>query len=236
METEQFSAEEKGSTNSLTERLKLIIGSQSVRSFALEVGVSETMIRKYLKGGIPGLDIAAKICSVRGVSVHWFATGVGDTYIGGELASIETKQAFSSTIDGEEFVLVEGYHVTVDEFDGDDSSPVRRKLAFRKKWFEFRGLNPDTLRIYFVKSYVEGGIISGGDSVMIDTSDTSIADGVFALKLNENMLIRWLKVRVDGSLDVYTDINKAPDENVEADKLKNITVLGRVVWLGKDFK
>ncbi|MDF2186179.1 LexA family transcriptional regulator [Grimontia hollisae] len=225
--------------NSLTDRLKYIIGDQSIRSFASKVGVSETMIRKYLKGGMPGLDIAAKICLVGGISVHWFATGEGEIFTGDAVTDFDqmARQAVT-TIDSEEFVLVEGYHITVDEMDNTEQSaaPVRRKLAFRKKWLEYRGLKSESLRIYFVKSYVEGGIISGGDSVMIDMSDTSVSDGVLALKLNGNMLIRWIKVRVDGSVDVYTDINKEPDENVGADKLQNIEVLGRVVWLGKDFK
>lgn len=61
-------------------RLKEIIGSQSVRSFAQEIGVSETAVRKYLKGGLPALDILMRICDLTGVNVNWLVTGEGPKY------------------------------------------------------------------------------------------------------------------------------------------------------------
>ncbi|EGR0523739.1 hypothetical protein FLL66_02060 [Vibrio cholerae] len=224
--------------NALQERLKFIIGEQSLRSFAQEVGVSETMIRKYLKGGMPGLDNAARICATKGISVHWFATGEGDVYFADfdpqERARVYIQDEETALLD--DFALIDGYHVTIEETTRDAHPKVRRRLAFRKKWLEYRGLQPENLKIFFVKSYIEGALISGGDSVMIDTSDTEVSDGVFAIELLSNTVIRWLKARIDGSVDVYSDIDSEPDENVAPDMLDKIKILGRVVWLGKDFK
>ena len=225
--------------NSISDRLVSIIGDQSLRSFALDIGVSETMVRKYLKGGMPGLDNAVKICALKGINVHWFATGEGAQYYSDNKMSYEigepSRPSYVNNTD-DEFALIDGYHVTIDEFNDQHPPQIRRRLAFRRKWLEYRGLNPEDLRIYFVKTYLEGGTISGGDSVMIDTSDTSIADGVFALRLNSNMLIRWLRLKVDGSVDVFTDISREIDENVPKERQSEINILGRIVWLGKDFK
>lgn len=223
--------------NGFSERLKFLMENQSARKFASDIGVSETMVRKYLKGGMPGLDIASRICRAKGASIHWLATGEGQAYIDRESVGDNCASSLIETHPLEdEFALIDGYHVTIDEVCNDEEPQVRRRLAFRKKWLEYRGLNPQNLRVYFVKSYLEGGVISGGDSVMINMADTSIADGVFALKLNSNMLIRWLRLRVDGSVDVFTDINQPPDENVPSEQIDQIEIMGRVVWLGKDFK
>lgn len=59
------------------ERLRLVLGGESVNSFARKCGVGESLLRKYLAGGMPGLDKAAAIADVAGVSLDWLATGRG---------------------------------------------------------------------------------------------------------------------------------------------------------------
>jgi len=57
------------------ERLKHVIGARSVLSFAKECGFSDSLLRKYLVGTIPGLDKALIISEVGGVSLDWLTTG-----------------------------------------------------------------------------------------------------------------------------------------------------------------
>lgn len=221
----------------LKDRIEDLIGDQSVRAYAAQVGVSDTMVRKYLKGGVPGLDVAVRICENSGVNLQWFATGEGEKYVSksnhGDDVAADSEQESSF---GDEFALVDGYHVTIGEIGCSlDELKVRRRLAFRHKWLEWRGFNAEDLKIFFVQSYLEGGTISGGDSVMINTADTKPADGVFAINVNDSILIRWFSIRVDGSVEVYKDINHEPSEVISQDAFSEIKILGRVVWLGKDF-
>ncbi|WP_109241228.1 helix-turn-helix domain-containing protein [Klebsiella michiganensis] len=61
------------------ERLKTVIGKQSVSSFARDCGVTEASIRKYLKTGtVPGIDSVATIAAYTGRSLTWLITGEGD--------------------------------------------------------------------------------------------------------------------------------------------------------------
>lgn len=56
-------------------RLAEAIGSRSVLSFAKECGMSDSLVRKYLAGTLPGLDKVVVMAHVAGVSVQWLATG-----------------------------------------------------------------------------------------------------------------------------------------------------------------
>lgn len=63
------------------ERLKTVIGKQSVASFARDCGVSEASMRKYLKAGtVPGIDSAAIIAACTGRSLSWLITGEGEPF------------------------------------------------------------------------------------------------------------------------------------------------------------
>ncbi|MBL0876384.1 helix-turn-helix transcriptional regulator [Serratia nevei] len=63
------------------ERLKTVIGKQSVASFARDCGVSEASMRKYLKTDtVPGIDCAAKIAACTGRSLTWLITGEGEPF------------------------------------------------------------------------------------------------------------------------------------------------------------
>jgi len=59
-------------------RLRQAIGSRSVLSFAKECGISDSLVRKYLAGSLPGLDKALVMARVAGVSLEWLATGHGN--------------------------------------------------------------------------------------------------------------------------------------------------------------
>lgn len=56
-----------------SERLRLLIGDQSNSAFARKVGLSESLIRKYLKGSEPSLSKAWQIARLTGASLYWLA-------------------------------------------------------------------------------------------------------------------------------------------------------------------
>lgn len=62
------------------ERLRQLIGDASVSAFARKVGLSESLIRKYLKGSEPSLPRADQIARLANVSLEWLATGCGYQY------------------------------------------------------------------------------------------------------------------------------------------------------------
>lgn len=61
-------------------RLRILVAETSVSAFARKVGLSESLIRKYLKGTEPSLSRADLIARRANVSLEWLATGCGYQY------------------------------------------------------------------------------------------------------------------------------------------------------------
>ncbi|WP_449543617.1 helix-turn-helix domain-containing protein [Enterobacter ludwigii] len=63
--------------NRFSERLKIAMGGMSNNELARRSGMSETTIRKYLKGDIyPGIDSAAIVAHACNVSLIWLLCGI----------------------------------------------------------------------------------------------------------------------------------------------------------------
>lgn len=80
MDTEKEGEFVQDPVETFADRLKFVIGGESVNAFAKRVGVSEGVIRQYLKGGTPGLDKAIAIADNSDISLAWLATGRGHAY------------------------------------------------------------------------------------------------------------------------------------------------------------
>ncbi|MFM5464103.1 helix-turn-helix domain-containing protein [Aeromonas simiae] len=74
------------------ERLSQLIGAGSVSAFARKVGLSEALIRKYLKGAEPSLTKANQIAMGANCSLEWLATGCGYLYRQAEVVDREALQ------------------------------------------------------------------------------------------------------------------------------------------------
>lgn len=59
----------------IADRLKLLIGTQSILAFAQKCNVRYESIRQYLNGSMPGADKLAQIAEANNVSLDWLATG-----------------------------------------------------------------------------------------------------------------------------------------------------------------
>lgn len=68
----RFSQEE---TDAFIKRLKSIISTESLSSFAKRCGFGESLLRKYLNGAVPGADKIIAIAKSNGKTVEWLLTG-----------------------------------------------------------------------------------------------------------------------------------------------------------------
>ena len=77
---------------SFADRLRQLIGSESVSAFSRRVGLSEAMIRKYLNGSEPTLSRANQIASQANCSLEWLATGQGFQYRQAEVVDMSALE------------------------------------------------------------------------------------------------------------------------------------------------
>lgn len=86
---------------SFSERLKTLIGEESISGFARRVDISEALIRKYLKGSEPSLSKANQIAMRANCSLEWLATGCGYLYRQAEVVDMDAYEIVYRYLHGE---------------------------------------------------------------------------------------------------------------------------------------
>jgi len=218
------------------ERLKELIGQESVRAFGRKVGISDTTIRKYLSGETePTISRLVSIAVACEVALEWLATGEGPKHPGGqsEPSACVCKDEFD-----EEYALIDGYHVTVSTghgaFNG-DHTPVKRHLAFRQKWLNYRGFKPEQLKVVFAKGDSMEPTIKSGDSLLINLASIKPLDGqIFVVRLGDELYAKRIQKRWDGAIELISDNKEYNTQVIPAPDLEHLAIVGQVVWVGKD--
>jgi len=137
----------------------------------------------------------------------------------------------------EEFALIPGYHVCVSAGMGsiNDNEPIKRHLAFRKKWLSYRKLSPDCLVVVFAKGDSMEPTINNGNSILVDTSTKALSDGsIYAIRLGDQLYAKRLQKRFDGSVELISDNKEYNSQIVPKEELEQLDIIGKVVWIGKD--
>lgn len=215
----------------LGERIKLAserVGGK--KTLSRETGIPESGIYRYIKGesAIP-VKALVKIAEATGVSIQWLATGEGEQESDG-------KAQDESALDSE-FALVPGYNVQVAAGSGvfpEDEQPSR-KLAFRRKWLKYRGLNDTDLVLVFAKGDSMEPTISDNNTLLIDTSNQQLMDGnIYVIRVNSHLVVKRVQTLLNRDIMLLSDNKEYHPETLKPDQLQDLQVIGKVVWIGKD--
>lgn len=101
---------------SFAQRLRSLIGEESISGFARRVDLNEALIRKYLNGSEPSLQKANQIAVKANCSLEWLATGCGYLY---RQAEVVDKEALAAAWE----------HVTELPFEGVRAQELIKVLA-----------------------------------------------------------------------------------------------------------
>lgn len=222
------------------DRLGELIGTESVRSFAMRAGVAETTLRQHLSGrSEPNMSQLIKIASTANVQIDWLATGELPKEKSSPDANAQATPCICMDGFNEEYVLIPGYHLTVSTGSGSawNGEQVKRHLAFRRKWLKYRGLDASRLAVVFAKGDSMQPTINNGDSILVDTSKNQVVDGsIFVLRLGDDLYAKRLQKNIDGGITVISDNRtEYPIQVVHPDQMDSLAVIGKVVWVGHDF-
>lgn len=91
----------------LADRLHMIIGSESVASFARRSGVGESLLRKYLNGALPNSNNLVLLADAAGCHVDWLASGRSPR-MRGDL-SADSALVDETSVAEDEFLLLKRY-------------------------------------------------------------------------------------------------------------------------------
>jgi phage repressor protein C with HTH and peptisase S24 domain len=221
------------SEQSFSDRLKELIGSESANAFARRVGITESLLRKYLAGGTPGIDKAAMICAGAGVTLDWLIAGVGPKRAYRHEGASSSPSAATSD---REFAMIPRLAVEASAGNGalahhEESAGM---VAFRSDWLRRMGISPHAARALTAKGDSMEPTIRDGDILLVDTSIDRIRDNaLYVVVLGGLVLVKRVHVKRDGSLTLISDNSVFPPEDVPAGETSDLSIAGRVMWFGR---
>ncbi|MCC7006010.1 MAG: helix-turn-helix transcriptional regulator [Ottowia sp.] len=103
-------------------------------------------------------------------------------------------------------------------------------ITYRYAWLRARGINPENARRFKVSEESMEPFLFGDDSVLVNIAETDIDNGkVYALRYGNDLRIRRLFKKLDGTLLLRSDNPGFFDEEVAPDQVnRHITIIGRV--------
>ncbi|MDG6264292.1 XRE family transcriptional regulator [Glaesserella parasuis] len=174
-----------------------------------------------------------EIAEALNVDVKWLQTGEGEmrSHVN-DVDVIDKDKDYSNT------------HINIDMYDiklsAGNGKPViewvPRKsdepLLFREAWFKVKRLSPKNCKAMYVRGHSMAPVLEDWDTVIVDISDTEIADGeVYAVVYNKHFYIKQI-IRTGKGIQLVSFNPEYYPIDVMDDDLNNLQIIGRKVWRG----
>lgn len=194
--------------------------------------------RIWNEGGLPKAETLKKIKQLKGCSIDWLLTGEGEPFPDAAAQAASSAQdTLGNPVDIDEFIFVPRYDIQAAAGHGrlvGDETPVF-SMAFRRYWVE-NYVTRDTkqLSVISVKGDSMEGVLNDGDTILINHGDTTPRDGLYVLRLNENLLVKRLQLMPGGIVNVISANEAYPTFEINLNRMTDdVAIIGRVEWFGR---
>ena len=180
----------------------------------------------YLTGqSEPKVARCVDIAKAVGVDIGWLASGEGEKLKGASPQSVaEDKYAYVPLYDA---------HCSAGHGAWSEGAKVLTQLAFTAYSLRKKGLDSTQLSAIRVDGDSMEGLLSDGDTVMIDHSRSSLeGEAVYVIRLDDHLYAKRLQRQFDGSIHIISENKAYRDMVVPRDQLNDLEIIGRVVWAG----
>jgi len=180
----------------------------------------------YLTGqSEPKVARCVDIAKAAGVNIGWLASGEG---------AMHADQAIA--IGGEEFDLVPLSNVEVSAGHGRSAGEESHKshMAFRRDWLRRKGLQAGQLTCVYARGDSMEPLVCNDNLLLVDLTRTSVAEGIYVLRVQDNLFVKRLQQQMDGSVRVISENPAYESQVVPKVALDELHVIGRVVWCARD--
>ena len=108
-------------------------------------------------------------------------------------------------------------------------------LVFKRDWLvRSLGLDPQQLALIDVRGDSMSPTINDGDLILLDTRQGDhTTEGIYAINLDGRLLVKRLRLRLSGAIEVISDNERYGTETIDSEQLAQLHVIGRVVWQGR---
>ena len=218
-----LSLEEKD--KSFANRLKAIIGNQSARSFAAEIGVSSSLVHAYLIGkSDPTRAVLSTILHKRNINPEWLLTGNGPMMkeeaslpVPSQETSLINKPYTITNLEGNEITFTPSPNLinipvlTMEAACGtgtfSDDSHITAMFSATREWLvRHLNRNPDHLCLIQAKGDSMTDTIKPNDMVFVDPEDAkSPTDGIWVFSIENQIFLKRLQFLPKQKLKVISD-------------------------------
>ncbi len=215
-------------------RLTLMLDGRSRNAFAKHIGMPESTFRSYFEGVAIGLEAAARIAGVAGVSLEWLATGRGNMRPGGAgTPDLVYGQGLEEMAQGT--AQIAGLYALPRLIVHHGMAAIRENdpaLMVEHRLLNDLGISQANAATLEVQESDARAKFTAGSILIVDTSPAKSADhGVYyVLVSQDSLLIRLIARRADGGFDLVADHPDARPETVAS--LDQFAIAGRIVWAG----
>lgn len=203
------------------DRLRRAIGDVSIHSFSRRAGISNTALRSYLKGSVPGIDKAVQIAAAARVSLLWLITGEGPSSLDETTACpVADAPTFIPFID---VSISAGPGVLARDADVEDA------IAFNSQWLRSKiDCNPLDLSLVTVRGDSMYPTLQDGDLMLVDCQVMEPRDGIYVFQMEGDLLVKRLQRLPGGLLSVISDNPRFPPFTVNPnDSCLDFAIIGR---------
>lgn len=216
----------------ISERLERILSEKNLQKNELAemAGVSAQAVTNWIKRGQISPKSARMIGHKLGYSVDWILGADTDQVTDVEV--IDENTDYSDT-----HVEIEFYDIKLSAGNGRPMIEwIPRKsdepLLFREAWFRTKHLFPKSCKAMYVRGHSMSPVLEDWDTVIVDITDTDIADGeIYALIYHNNFYIKQV-IRTGKGLQLISFNTDYDPINIDNDDLENLQIIGRKVWRG----
>lgn len=211
-----------GAIGCFRERLKEAMGTRAARVFARDSSLSEGAIRSYLSGETyPTLDRLEQIAQAADVSAMWLAFGE------------QLQTAFVIEDDKYSYVPLYDARCSAGHGSWTEGARVLTHLAFTTYSLRKQGLEPSKLSAIRVDGDSMEGLLSDGDTVLIDHSRNSLeGEAIYVIRLDDHLYAKRLQRQIGGGIAVISANTAYQTMAVSKENLNDLEIVGRVVWAG----
>jgi phage repressor protein C with HTH and peptisase S24 domain len=210
----------------------------SADRLARAMGVSPSAFRKWLRGEAePSRERLVALADAAKVRIGWLAMGEGPEPVFESAAGVATRARVvpDGGIDAARFLVLPKWSEAAAAGAVTPAPPRGSEyIAFRHDWIrsEF-GLEPSDLTLEIAVGESMTPTIHSGDLLLVNTTDRAFSNfGIYVMEILGERLVKRVQRKLDGSLVLISDNATYEPDQVPPGQVKDVEVVGRVVWAG----
>lgn len=202
---------------------------ESRKQAALTADAALSSLQRWIAGdGMPAFDSVALLATAKGVSLDWIATGKGEMFLGdrNKRTEVDIDDVYS-------YVPLYDAHCSAGHGSWAEGAQVLTRLAFTTYSLRKQGLEPSKLSAIRVDGDSMEGLLSHGDTVVIDHGRNSLeGEAVYVIRLDDHLYAKRLQRQFDGAVSIISQNKEYQVMTVPKERLGDLEIIGRVVWAG----